>query len=201
METKAKCKYCGDEFSVNKFGRKKAYCNKAECINKAKNETQRKWYAKKMKALKGAKNRIVENNENGKKIVYSSTDRALNSLKSEDFTDVIELARELGAIRFKIVETIKKYNPDQSLFDKENEIFLHKIENLARQDEVIQDEVIQIVTEFIDKRQDRRIVKDKQEMLRQLLAGTIKNPTAYVTEFIKRRDKRQYNPNKQGVKK
>lgn len=200
METKAKCKYCGNEFTINKRGKKRTYCNKSECINKAKNEAQRKWYAKKMEVLKGTKNRIVANDDDGKKIIYSSIDRAIHSAKNEDFTDVIELARDLGAVRFRIVETIKSYNPDQSIYDKENEIFLHEIENLAQKDEVSQDEIVKIVRGFIDKRQDRRVIKDKQAMLRQLLAGTVKNPTAYVTEFIKKRDKRQYNPNKQGVK-
>ena len=188
-----KCKYCGEEFEQNKRGRKKEYCSKIECIRKARNDANKKWYANKLKILKGSRNRIVEH-KTQKTIVYSSTDRALNSLKNEDFTDVIELARELGAIRFKIQEKIRSYSPDQSLCDKVDQIFLHKLEELAKKDIVYSDEIIDTVKEHINMRQNRRVTKDKQEMLQHLIQGCISNPTEYVTEFIKKRDRRTYNP-------
>ena len=189
-----KCKYCGKEFEQNKRGKKKEYCNDKECLKKARNEVQRKWYAKKMDALKGTKNRIIEQEGREKKIVYSSTDRAMNSLANEDFTNVIELARELGAIRFKLTEEIKKCRPDQSTFDKEDQVFLHNIENLAKRDEIYADEIIQAFTTHINKRQNRRVVKDKEEMLKHLLQGIISNPSAYVAQFLKTRDSRTYSP-------
>ena len=185
-----KCKYCGQEFEQNKYGRKREYCNRAACIRKARNETQQKWYAKKLKVLDGCRNRIIEE----KKVVYSSTDRALNDLKNEDFTDVIELARELGAVRFKIIEKIKSYTPDKSLSDKLDQVFLHELEELAKKDEVYSDEIIDIFKEHINMRQNRRITKDKEEMLQHLIQGCIANPMAYVSEFIKKRDLRTYNP-------
>ena len=58
-----KCKYCGNEFEQKKRGRKE-YCDKPECIRKARNETQRKWYAKKNK-------KIVEI-QNTETVVYST---------------------------------------------------------------------------------------------------------------------------------
>ena len=62
-----KCKYCGAEFEQGN-GRRREYCYKEECVRKARNETQRKWYAKKRKnSLK------VEENKTPM-VVYSSQD-------------------------------------------------------------------------------------------------------------------------------
>ncbi len=193
-----KCKYCGDIIQQPKRGKKRNYCRKTECIRKARNEANRRWYANKMKVLEGAKNRIIEQKEE-KKIIYSSTDRAIHSAKTEDFTDVIELARKLGAIRFEIVETIKKLNPEQSKKDKIDQIFLHDIENEMKKDIVYEEDMLKIIRKYIENRPDRRIIKDKQEMLRHLIQGLISNPNQYVVEYIKNRDKRQYNPNKEGL--
>ena len=189
MERKNKCKYCGEEFTVGR-GRLSDHCRKEECLRKARNEANRKWYAKKMQILNGTKNRIIEH----KKVVYSSTDKALNNLANEDFTEVIELARELGAVRFKILEAIKRCSPEQSICDKENQIFLHNFEELAKKDEVYVDDIVKLFVEQIDKRQNRRVVKDKEEMLKHLIQGCISNPTAYVSQFIKNRDTRTYTP-------
>ena len=188
-----KCKYCGCEVEQPKRGKKRTYCRKKECIKKAKNEAQRKWYAKKMKVLNGTKNRIIEQKEE-KKIIYSSTDKVIHNLDKEDFSDVISLARELGAIRFKIVEQIKKLSPDLSKHDKIDQKFLHAIENEMKKDVIYEEDVVKIVKEYINNRPDRRVIKDKQEMLRHLISGIISNPNKYVIEFIKNRDKRTYKP-------
>lgn len=188
-----KCKYCGEEFEQNKKGKKRDYCNKADCLRQAKNESQRKWYANKLKVLEGTKSKIVEQKEE-KKIVYSSTDRAINSVKNEDFSDVIELSRKLGAVRYEIVQKIKECSEKQSLFDKYDQDFLHKIENFAKKDELLEEEVVQVVKEHINKRQERRTIKDKEDMLRHLIQGTISNPNAYVVQCIKDRANRKYHP-------
>ena len=193
-----RCRYCGDIIEQPKRGRKRDYCRKEECLRKARNEANRKWYANKMEILEGTKNRIIEQ-KGEKKIIYSSTDKAIHSSEKEDFSDVIELARELGAIRFKIVEYIRKLSPDLSKYDKQDQIFLHNIENEMKKDVIYEDDMLRIIKEYINNRPDRRIVKDKQEMLRHLIQGLISNPNQYVVEYIKNRDKRQYNPNKEGL--
>lgn len=197
-KVKNRCKYCGDIIEQPKRGRRRDCCKKSECIRRMKNEVQRKWYAKKMETLKGVRSRIIEQKEE-KKVIYSSTDKAIHSVKTEDFTDVIELARELGAIRFKIVEEINKLSPAQSKYDKQDQIFLHNIENEMKKDVIYEEDMLKIIKEYINNRPDRRIVKDKQEMLRHLIQGLISNPNQYVVEFIKNRDKRQYNPSKEGL--
>ena len=190
-----KCKYCGEQFEQNARGKKKAYCSKPECIRKARNEANRKWYSSKMKVLKGTKNRIIEQTKE-KRVVYSSTDKLINITMNEDFSDIIEISREIGAIKFKASEMMNKLNKEQSFFDKQDEIFLHKIEELMKQDEVLEDDVLEIFKEYYDKRPNRRIVKDKQEMLKKLTQSIISNPNQYVVNFIKDRDCRKYNDNK-----
>ncbi len=186
-----KCKFCGEEIEQPKRGRKREYCNKEGCLRQAKNEANRKWYANKMnKELKGVKHRIVNKEE--KKIIYSSTDKIMNITKNEDFSDVLELARELGAVRYKITEKIKSLSPEQSRADKQDEVFLHNIEDLTKQDEISEEDVIKVFKDYLDKRPNRRIVKDKQEMLKHLIQGLISNPNQYVYEFIKNRPNRKY---------
>ena len=196
---KAICKYCGEEFEYSNRGKARVHCKKEECLKKAKNEAQRKWYANKMKVLKGTKNRIVERKEE-KKILYSSTDKVINVVVKEDFSDVLELARKLGTIRYEITEKIKSLSPEQSKYDKIDETFLHKIEGLMKQDEILETDVLKVFREYLDKRPNRRVVKDKQEMLKHLSMGIISNPNEYVVQFIKNRDKRTYNPQKEGQK-
>ncbi len=186
------CKYCGCEFEQPKKGRKREYCNKEDCLRQARNEANRKWYANKMnKELAGVKHRIVNKEE--KKILYSSTNKVINVTAKEDFSDVLELARKLGAIRYEITEKIKSLSPEQSKFDKQDEIFLHNIEELMKQDEIEEKDVLDVFREYLDKRPNRRIVKDKQEMLKHLIQGLISNPNQYVYEFIKNRDNRHYH--------
>ncbi len=193
-----RCKYCGDIIEQPKRGRKRDYCRKEECIRKMKNEVQRKWYANKMKILEGTKNRIIEQKDE-KKIIYSSTDKAIHGVEKEDFTREIELARQLGAVKFEIQEEIRKLAPEISKYDKEDQVFLHNIENLLKQDTIYEEDVITLVKKHIENRPDRRIVKDKISILNGLQGGIMKNPNQYVVEFIRNRDKRQYNPNKEGL--
>ena len=193
-----RCKFCGDIIEQPKRGRKRDYCRKPECIRKMRNEANRKWYANKMKVLEGSKNRIIEQKEE-KKVIYSSIDKAIHNVEKEDFSDVIQLARELGAIRFKITEAINKLSPEQSKYDKTDQKFLHDIENEMKKDVVYEEDMLKIIRKYIDNRPDRRVIKDKREMLKHLVQGVISNPNQYVVEYIKNRGKRQYNPNKEGL--
>jgi len=186
------CKYCGCEFEQPKKGRKREYCKKEECLRQARNEANRKWYANKMnKELAGVKHRIVNKEE--KKIIYSNTDKVMNVTVKEDFSDILEIARELGAIKFKIEEELTKLSPEQSKFDKQDQIFLHNIEELVKKEEITEEDVLTVFREYLDKRPNRRVIKDKQEMLMRLKQGIIKNPNQYIYEFIKNRNNRQYH--------
>lgn len=184
------CKYCGEEFEYSNRGKERAHCRKEECLKKAKNEAQRKWYANKVKKeLSGTNIRIVSKEESKPQIVYSSKDRSDNRLENEDFSDIIEVSRELGAIRFKIIEMLNKENKKQSFYDGQDQDFLHKLENL---EEITDTEAVNMIIEEKRKRETRRSHKMRQTMLRTMINGMPKNPNAYVVETIKNRDNFKY---------
>ena len=184
------CKYCGEEFEYSNRGKERVHCRKEECLKKAKNEAQKKWYANKVKKeLKGTDIRIVSKEENKPQIVYSSKDRENNRLEKEDFSDIIEVSRELGAVRFKIIEMLNKENKKQSFYDGQDQDFLHKLENL---EEITDTEAVNMIIEEKRKRETRRSHKMRQTMLRTMINGMPKNPNAYVVETIKNRDNFKY---------
>lgn len=185
------CKYCGEEFTQNTRGKRKNYCNKKECYKKARAEINKKWYSNKIRALKGNKMKIKQN----KTIIYSNVER---NISKEDFIDVIEYSKELGAIRFEAIQKIKECQAKRSEYDKYKEVFIHDVESLAGKDEVTDQEIIDVFKKHIDKILDRRKIKDKEDMYSHLIAGLMKNPNEYVTEYIKQRNNRTYNPNKNG---
>lgn len=184
------CKYCGEEFEYSNRGKERVHCRKEECLKKAKNEAQKKWYANKVKKeLQGTDIRIVSKEENKPQIVYSSKDRSDNRLENEDFSDIIEVSRELGAVRFKIIEMLNKENKKQSFYDGQDQDFLHKLENL---EEITDTEAVNMIIEEKRKRETRRSHKMRQTMLRTMINGMPKNPNAYVVETIKNRDNFKY---------
>ena len=184
------CKYCGEEFEYSNRGKERVHCRKEECLKKAKNEAQKKWYANKVKKeLQGTDIRIVSKEENRPQIVYSSKDRSDNRLENEDFSDIIEVSRELGAVRFKIIEMLNKENKKQSFYDGQDQDFLHKLENL---EEITDTEAVNMIIEEKRKRETRRSHKMRQTMLRTMINGMPKNPNAYVVETIKNRDNFKY---------
>ncbi len=189
------CKYCGEEFEYSNRGKERVHCRKEECLKKAKNEAQKKWYANKVKKeLKGADIRIVSKEENKPQIVYSSKDRSDNRLENEDFSDIIEAARDLGTVRFKLLELLNKESKKQSLYDRQDQDFLHKLEGL---EELTDTEAINMIVEEKKKREVRRSHKIRKAMLMKMVEGIMKNPNAYVVETIKNRDNFKY---KQRVK-
>lgn len=188
------CKYCGEEFEYSNRGKERVHCRKTECLKKAKNEAQKKWYANKVKKeLKGTNIKIVSK-EIKPQVVYSSKDRANNRLEKEDYSDIIEVSRELGAVRFKIIEMINKESKKQSFYDKQDQDFLHKLENL---EEITDIEAVNMIIEEKRKRETRRSHKMRLTMLSTMINGMPKNPNAYVVETIKNRDNFKY---KQRVK-
>lgn len=186
---KAICKYCGQEFEYSNRGRARVHCRKKECLKQAKNEAQKKWYANKIqKELNGVPVRVVEK-ENKPQIVYSSKDREEYRTNKEDFSDIIEVARRLGSVRFELNELLGKESKKQSLYDKQDQDFLHKLESL---DELTEEAAIQMIVEEKRNREIRRGHKIRVQMLSTMLNTVVKNPNAYVVETIKNRDNFTY---------
>ncbi len=190
-----KCKYCGCEFEQPKRGRKKDYCNKEECLRQARNEAKRKWYANKIKKeLSGTKHRIINKTEEEKKpiVIYSSIDRAEHKLQMPDIGDIRQLAQEIGTARFQLIQMIEKERKSISEYDKYDQDFLHKLENL---EELTDQEVINLVLEEKKNRESRRNNKVRYYLIQGLLDGiTIKNPPAFVAQAIQRSKDFEYVP-------
>lgn len=175
------CKYCGDEFETNKRGKKKAYCNKKECITKARNEAQRKWYAKKMELLKGTNNRIIERKDE-KQIIYSARDKETTKMQMADMGDIIQIARELGTVRWKLIELHKDVTEKVLKFNKQDQTFLHRLEFL---DQLTDEEAKKMIIEEKKSRELRRNVKNRKYLIEALLRSiSMKNPNAFVIKAI-----------------
>ncbi len=186
---KAICKYCNEEFEYSNRGKERVHCQKAECIRKAKNDAQRKWYTNKVKKELTGENIRIISKETKPQIVYSSKDRIDNRMENEDFSDIIEVSRELGAVRFKMIEMLNKESQKQSLYDRQDQDFLHKLEGL---EELTDTEAVNMIIEEKKKREIRRSHKMRQSILSTMINGIPKNPNAYVVETIKNRDNFKY---------
>ena len=195
-----KCKYCGEIFKQNVHGRKKQYCSKPECIKAAKNETQRKWYAKKMDKLEGAKIKIIEQKDPKKNVIYSNNvkPKYINPTNYENFHDIIEIAKEFGTVKFQLDEKMKKTQAEQSFYDKCDQDLLHKLEDLDDEAADLEEQIVKLVKEYIPIRKQRRVVKDRLLLLQGLSMGMRNNPNEYVFSTIKGFEKqRYYNSNKE----
>ena len=186
---KAICKYCNEEFEYSNRGKERVHCQKAECIRKAKNDAQRKWYTNKVKKELTGENIRIISKETKPQIVYSSKDRIDNRMENEDFSDIIEVSRELGSVRFKMIEMLNKESQKQSLYDRQDQDFLHKLEGL---EELTDTEAVNMIIEEKKKREIRRSHKMRQSILSTMINGIPKNPNAYVVETIKNRDNFKY---------
>lgn len=143
------------------------------------------------KELEGVKHRIVEKKEETK-VVYSSNDKVDNSLTFVDTGDIKVLAREMGAIIHQFIELIKKEREKLSNYDKVDQDFLHRLENL---EELTDREAIDLVIKEKKNRESRRNNKIRIYLIQSLLNGiTIKNPPAFVEQGIQNSKTWKYVP-------
>ncbi len=146
-----------------------------------RNEAQRKWYAKKMKKLKGVKSRIVEQKEE-KTVIYSSKDKADTKVKMPDVGDILQLARDFGTLRYSLITALKAEDEKVSKFDKQDQTFLHKLEFL---EELTDDEAMKMIIEEKKSRENRRNVKDRRYLIKAMLDSIkMKNPNAFIVQAI-----------------
>ena len=176
-----RCKYCGGIIEQPKRGRKRDYCKKPECIRKMRNEANKKWYAKKMKTLKGAKSRIVEQKEE-KTVIYSSKDKADTKAKMADIGDILQLARDFGSCRYNLVQALQKEQVEEKKYNKVDQTFLHKLEFL---EELTDEEATTMIIEEKKSREQRRNVKNRKHLIEAMLNSIkMKNPNAFVVQAI-----------------
>ena len=176
-----RCKFCGDIIEQPKRGRKRDYCKKPECIRKMKNAIHRKWYAKKMEALKGTKNRVIEQKEE-KRVIYSSRDKADTKIKMPNVGDILQLARDFGTFRYNLVQALKKEDEKISKYDKQDQTFLHRLEFL---EELTDEEATTMIIEEKKSREERRNIKNRRYLIKAMLDSIkMKNPNAFIVQAI-----------------
>ena len=173
-----KCKFCGGEIQQPKRGRKRDYCKKIECLRKARNEANKKWYANKMKVLEGTKNKIIEQ----KKVIYSSKDKLDTETQMPNIGDILQLARDFGTLRYNLIEALRKEEEQISRFDKQDQIFLHKLEFL---EELTDEQAKTMIIEEKKSRELRRTYKNRKYLIGAMLDSIkMKNPNAFVIQAI-----------------
>lgn len=176
-----RCKYCGDIIEQPKRGRKRDYCKKLECLRKARNEANRKWYANKMKILEGAKTKIIEQKEE-KKIIYSSKDKEDTKAKMPDVGDILQMARNFGSFRYSLIQALQKEQLEEEKYNKADQTFLHKLEFL---EELTDDEATQMIIEEKKSREQRRNIKNRRYLIKAMLDSIkMKNPNAFIVKAI-----------------
>lgn len=184
-----KCKFCGHEVQQPKRGRRKNYCDRAECIKKARNEARKKWYAKKVRTtLKGAKNRIVD--RTNKPIV---TYQSKNTVKKDrdvinDVSELLEIAREYGTLRFRLIEMKKKALSETEEHNKQTgATFFHKLELMSDDyfENMSGEKAKAILTEERNLLKNRRPQKNKLILIEAMLNSIlIKNPSAFIGKAV-----------------
>ena len=173
-----KCKFCGGEIQQPKRGRKRDYCKKIECLRKARNEANKKWYANKMKVLEGTKNKIIEQ----KKVIYSSKDKLDTETQMPNIGDILQLARDFGTLRYNLIEALRKEEEQISRFDKQDQTFLHKLEFL---EELTDEQAKTMIIEEKKSRELRRTYKNRKYLIGAMLDSIkMKNPNAFVIQAI-----------------
>ena len=88
-----------------------------------------------------------------------------------------------------MIEMLNKESQKQSLYDRQDQDFLHKLEGL---EELTDTEAVNMIIEEKKKREIRRSHKMRQSILSTMINGIPKNPNAYVVETIKNRDNFKY---------
>ena len=207
-----KCIFCGDEFEVNKKGRKRNYCTKIECKKKANALAQKKHFLtkkrkvneckieaereipqiKKIKEIikKEQEEVITPKIQNEDEIIYSINDSMQNVSGIPDATELIEIGRQYGAIKFQLQELQKKETEKVSTCDKELSDLYHELEFMK---EVKDSDSRRLTIKLKKVLERRRLHKDRIAIITGLLTSmNIKNPSQYVIASIQK--KKGYAP-------
>ena len=98
----------------------------------------------------------------------------------------------MGAIIHQFIELIKKEREQLSNYDKADQDFLHRLENL---EELTDQEAIDLVIKEKKNRESRRNNKVRIYLIQSLLNGiTIKNPPAFIEQGIQNSKTWKYVP-------
>ena len=189
-----KCKFCGNEFEQPKRGRKKEYCNAPWCVNKAHNETRKKYLARKagnieeeVEAVEQDVETIKERIDQARVVCSNNEELALESVNKNkiiDISELMQLGREYGAIRLKLIEEAKKCQAHEKLYNNEEQNVLHEIES---EENITEQQACEMVAKLKKIREPRRIVKNRNYLIQEMLKSMLmRNPPRFVSLAIQR---------------
>lgn len=174
------CEICGKQEMITNR-RRLDYCNNPECEKKMRDIKK-----KEAKDRFNAKNQIAKQNEriiNASKPWQPQETRTVNTTASEslDISDIRELARELGTIRFTLIQMIEKERAKLESANKDGDTLIHCFEF----DDLTKEQVWEKYLETKEKRTNRRQNRYRYTIIKGLLdAIKIKNPDKYIVQSI-----------------
>jgi len=168
------CQNCGKQFVQFGRGRARKYCYDEEC-EKARRQSLISKAAKETDFAPDAK------------VIYSQ-----EIVEDTGFGDIIQIAREYGAVRFKLVEKIQEINNKVIEANNKEQDLLHKLEFM---EDITDEEAQDIAVSLKKNREERRINKNQQFLVKSLLDKmTLKTPEKFVRKGIEMINERKYNP-------
>ena len=194
------CEICG-QFAQVPARRRLNYCDNPECVKEFK---RRKWceytnrYMHKRKAENENENeriisrKIINYTEQELPITIKSAYQQARSILSKskvntdaldniEIYDIREIARELGTIRFRLIEMYQKESEQVKSFEKEDLTLLHAFEL----EDLTKEEVWKMYQETKSRRTNRRGGKDRKILIGTLLNSIqIKNPDKFIVKAI-----------------
>ena len=175
------CEICGKEAVVSKK-RKLDYCNNPEC------EKEMKILKRKETMQRFNEKHGIEKVEQEETIKKPSTWQPVENRKVDteavsnlDVSDIRELARQLGSIRYMLIQLIEKEREKIENASKEDSTLIHsfEFENLTKE------EVWQKYLETKERRVNRRQERYRYAIIKGLLDSIkVKNPDKYIVQAI-----------------
>lgn len=125
-------------------------------------------------------------NEEEKYVVKKDCRDIRNTLETkidvEDVTDILEISKELGSIRYKLIQMVEKAREEVKRYNIADQTFLHKLEFL---DTLTDEAAIDMLLEEKQVRELRRKNKNRLILIQELLNSIlIKNPNAFIVKAI-----------------
>lgn len=138
------------------------------------------------RALDLDENYFEEESEVAKIVVKKEASEIRNTKETkvdvEDVSDIIEVSKELGAIRFKLIQMVEKAREEVKRYNIEDQTFLHRLEFL---DSLTDEEAIDMLLKEKQSREHRRRNKNRLILIQELLNSIyIKNPNAFIVRAI-----------------
>lgn len=174
------CEICGKTAEIPNT-RRLDYCDNPSC-----GEEMRKRKRKETVERFNAKNQITKQDERIVKVSRQwqpQEARTVNTTASEslDISDIRELARQLGTIRFTLIQMIEKERAKLESANKDGDTLIHCFEF----DDLTKEQVWEKYLETKEKRTNRRQNRYRYTIIKGLLdAIKIKNPDKYIVQSI-----------------